>query len=105
MKKVYVMTEEKEIKLTPSELTTIVLVCPKCGAEQGLDLSSKNQTERLQNLDRFFKCGICGDGYEIPLKQALQALLKFHEDMNQSQTKVFFRIHIKESNKNKDDKQ
>lgn len=104
MKKVYMMTKEKELQLLPDELTWIVIVCPNCGTEHGLDISSKNLAERVQKAERFFTCGICGNGYEPILMQALQSLLLFHKNMKQSKSKVFFRLYVKESN-NKENQQ
>jgi len=101
MKKVHIMTKEKELQLLPEELTCVVWICPKCGAEQGIDISSKIQTEKLDKAERFIGCGICGQRYEPGILQAFQSLVIFYEKLQQytSDHKIFFRVYIKDSDK------
>lgn len=76
-------------------------MCPNCGAEQNLDITSEKQTEKFQKAERFLKCWLCSNGYELNLMQALKSLLNFHSLMNKSDSEIFFRLYIRD----KEDKQ
>jgi hypothetical protein len=87
------MTSEKELKLSPDELVRLVWVCSACEAEQGFDISSKKQTDRL-HFDQVFKCGICGVPYDSRLLKAFKLLQEFYVEIKNSPINVFFRVPI-----------
>jgi hypothetical protein len=97
------MTSEKELKISYDELTRIIWKCPKCKAEQGLDISKEEQAKLLLDENRFFRCGMCSQQYDFKLFKAFQHLLNFYGTLEQSGNKVFFRISVK--NKEEETKQ
>lgn len=99
MKKVYIMTREKEVELHPNDLTRIVIVCPNCEAEQIMDLASDIQGAKLENTEKHVSCGICNKQYEITIIHALRSLREFLSNMKSPDAKVFFRLWIKENQK------
>jgi transcription elongation factor Elf1 len=90
------MTSEKELKLSYDELTRIVWTCSGCGAEQGLNISSKKQAVTLVDNYKIFKCGMCGQLYDSRLFPAFQSLFNFHDGIKHSGCNVFFRVSVKD---------